>query len=56
MRAVPFQRSVRGGVPLLHPIVVSSAVGLRWGGHLTLLTAPAAGQGSGTEVAFSPGW
>lgn len=39
-----------------HPNVISSAVGLRWGGHLTLLTAPAAGQGSGAGVAFSPGW
>lgn len=32
----PFSGLSGVGVPLLHPVVVSSAVGLRWGGRLSL--------------------
>ena len=53
---LPFSSLPGVGVPLPHPIVVSSAVGRGWEGTLTLLTALAAGQGSGTGLAFSPGW
>lgn len=52
---LPFSSLPGVGVPLPHPAVVWSAVGLGWEGTLTL-TALAAGQGSGTGLAFSPGW